>query len=214
MDGWTIQCQQHHCLLGRYSRYEYRMPGGQVTHFPDRIYRGPREERIAREDPVVRAISLPRLRLGETDTEGIDCSAPGEWFDPRMLQSRVGRDLMIMAGSEHSAVLYRDLFGRERCWQEAWHDAVNYPVVWPSIAHPLGAIAMRIPAVYLAGLIWNCLHRTAASARYFERIVALVKSSLYSPWPAAGSRELTDRWPKESRDQWQETFGRLPLPQR
>jgi hypothetical protein len=129
-----------------------------------------------------------------------------------MLQSRVGRDLMIMAGSEHSAALYRELFGRERCWQEAWHDSVNHPVVWPSIAHPLGAIAMRIPAAYLAGLIWNCIHRTAASARYFERIIALMKSSLPSPWPRAESRGTTDRWPKEARDQWRETFGRPCVP--
>jgi hypothetical protein len=80
-------------------------------------------------------------------------SALESWFDPEMLRSIVGRDLLMIAGSEQARYVFLELIGRDRSWQNVWHDSANPSLWWPDIQHPIGSIDARIPAAQLAGLI-------------------------------------------------------------
>lgn len=177
LDAWTLECPRHACILGRFSGFECRDNSGRITNFPTRFGREPTDEGHVRDNPVVCEVPLPPIRLADTDR-----AAKGRgvtrWFDPTMLDSVAGRDLIVMAGSDYACLIYRELFGCDRSWKQVWHDADNKALQWPDIHHPLGTIGMRIPAAYLAALIWNCLYQRPESAAYADRVVRAVRAFL------------------------------------
>jgi len=207
LDAWTLECPRHECILGRFSGFEYKDSAGRITNFPTRFGREPADEGHVRENPVVCEVPLPRVRLTDTGRSGNVEQGTTRWLDPKMLDSVVGRDLMVMAGSDYPCLLYRELFGCDRSWKQVWHDLDNQPLQWPALHHPLGTIGMRIPAAYLAALIWNCLYQRAESAAYADRVVQSVREFLTLRWLREPERRFAHRWPRDERDRWLKVFG-------
>ena len=120
LDAWTLSCPIHKCLLGRFSGYEYASFAQQVTSFPLGLEADDSGERALREKPLVRPVPLSPVKERGAMPEGY-CSVVKHWHDPAMLQSIVGRDLLILAGSEWTDGVWYELFGYLRTWHELWH---------------------------------------------------------------------------------------------
>jgi hypothetical protein len=208
LDAWTIECPRHECILGRFSGFECKDSAGRITNFPTRFGREPTDEGQVRDNPVVCEVPLPQIRLADT-ARSENGRGVKRWFDSVMLDSVVGRDLMVMAGSDYPCLLYRGLFGCDQSWKQVWHDTDNQALQWPNIHHPLGTIGMRIPAAYLAALIWNCLYQRPESAAYADRVVQSVREFLTLRWLREPERRFAHRWPREERDRWLGVFGKL-----
>jgi hypothetical protein len=149
LDAWTLSCPTHGCLLGRFSAFEYRQ-FGTMTHFPQGLYSARDSDRIVRSNPVVGCV-----RLSEPKATHVIDSKPFSrqpWFDPAMLKSMIGRDLMMIAGSEEANCLHQELFGFHRPAGYTWQGEDDKPVWWPAIQHPLASIDVRIHAAYVASL--------------------------------------------------------------
>jgi len=216
IDAWTLSCASHGCLLGRFSGYEYALSPREVTSFPYGMAAEDHGERALREKPLVRAVQLPPLiEGGETCPKGYG-SAARQWFDPAMLQSIVGRDLLMIAGCDWGEGVWFELFGYLRRWQAQWHNWDRKPLCWPQIQHPIASIDVRIPAAHLAGLIWNCLHESKVSRPYAERVVDAVSRRLNLKWVRQPT--LMDRWPRDERERWHTVFrpvqDRVPVQDR
>jgi hypothetical protein len=211
LDAWTVECPRHACILGRFSGVEYRDNAGRITNFPTRFGREPTDERQVRDNPVVCEVPVPLIvpRAG-TGRSGNGREVRG-WFDPNMLDSVVGRDLIVMAGSDYPCLLYQELFGCDRSWKQVWHDQDNEALQWPDIHRPLGNIGMRISAAYLAALIWNCLYQKPESAEYADRVVPSVRELLTLRWLREPELRFAHRWPREERDRWLGVFGKLSV---
>lgn len=205
LDAWTLSCPTHGCLLGRFSGYEYPSFAQQVTSFPHGLEAEDSGERALREKPLVRCVALrPVKAMGATMPKGY-CSVARHWYDPAMLQSVVGRDLLILAGSDWADGVWYEVFGYLRTWRELWHDADRQTLCWPRIQHPIGSIDMRIPAAHLAGLIWSCLRESAVARPYADRVIEVVGRRLNMQW--VRHPILMDRWPREERERWLRVFG-------
>jgi hypothetical protein len=206
LDAWTIHCPVHQCLLGRFSAYLYTDYLGRETGFPAGVYAAHPLDIPTREQPTVRDIGLRKLVPRGSSRRRFDCSSPDYWFDPDMLRSVVGRDLLIIAGSEQAMYLTFELFGEFRSTRFVWHDSNNEPLWWPDIRHPIGSIDTRVPAAQLAGMMWNCFRESKASARYFRRVVTAVKGSLSLRQGKRHPYDVTKRWSRVERDRWTAVF--------
>jgi hypothetical protein len=67
-------------------------------------------------------------------------------------------------------------------------------------------IGMRIPAAYLASLIWNCLYQRPESAAYADRVVQSARELLTLRWVREPERRFAHRWPREELDRWLKVF--------
>jgi hypothetical protein len=161
----------------------------------------------AREKPVVRRVALNTVTWHGSNRKDRYSSAVENWFDPKMLLNIVGRDLLMLAGSEHTQGLFRELFGYNRSQNYVWHDSDRKSLWWPDIQHPIGSIDVRIPAAHVAGLIWNCFRATKRSHRYYDHVVASVRCMMTLPWMKEPKRQIIDRWTREEGQRWLDVFS-------
>jgi TniQ len=206
LDAWTITCPIHGCLLGRFSEYEFKASGGEVTCFPSGPYAPPSTDGAVREQMKVHDVSVHGLRQTDAISEESSALDLADCFDPAMLQSVVGRDLLIIAGSEAANALHSELFGGARPWRCVWHDVDRKPLWWPTIHHPIASIQVRVPAAQLAGLVWNCLREVPSSRPYKDRIIDSVRRKLKLQRLQLGGPALIDRWPREERERWRALY--------
>jgi len=149
LGAWTLTCEKHHCLLGRFEPLEYRQEAfdNVRTLFPQR-------GKAYRRNPSVEEVKLPPL-LGD--------AAPPPIFDVAlladMLKSLAGRDLLLMMGSEAASDIVYDLTGAVRLWNAVWHGPDRVSRGPPELEHPLGGIQLRVLSAYFGSLLWEVFFR-------------------------------------------------------
>jgi hypothetical protein len=145
LDAWSIWCPAHRCLLGEFKREEYQVIPV-VTYPGIETLFGDANEHAAqplRVNPSVASVAIPPTDLTDHPIPWLDRIGVSGWFDPAMLQSVVGRDLMIYMGSAAASGLFSKLFGHGRFWKDLWHDGDRKPHCWPEFIHPIGPIRPR-----------------------------------------------------------------------
>jgi hypothetical protein len=69
-----------------------------------------------------------------------------------MLRTIVGRDLLMIAGSEEAYFLFQELFGYARTRSFGCEDNLGNSSRWPTLRHPEACIGIRVRAFSLANL--------------------------------------------------------------
>jgi hypothetical protein len=196
LDAWTISCSVHDCLLGRMGDHDSTESiSAQVTSALG-----------LRKRLTVRPMALAQVKLTENPRLNAYCSSEAHWFDPQMLKSIVGRDLLLLAGSEQADGLYNRVFGHYRGRRQVWRDGEGNALWWSDVAHPLGTIDVRVSAAHLAGLLWKCFQGTAASRRYRAYMSKALYEGCWTNPREAVMATLVERWPREDRERWRSAF--------
>ncbi|HEV2702905.1 MAG TPA: TniQ family protein [Steroidobacteraceae bacterium] len=205
LDAWALTCPIHGCLLGRFSRFEYGRRG-ELTHFPGGTWPASKTDRPTADNPIVRPVALFHLR-GDSGA-GVELPYVLQpWLDPTMLHSLVGRDLIMIAGSEQAQCLHRELFGFCRPLPFVWRDGVGKTVWWPQVRHPLAGIEVRVMAAYVASALWHCFLGSKWIGSYAPHIVSGTRRA---GWPAGTGENMTgitQRWNRAERVRWAELFA-------
>jgi len=192
LDSWTISCGLHRCLLGRF--------------IPKDICLVDTRWQKAQATSSVQSIEARTVKLSPTDSINSYCTLVSNWFDPDMLKEIVGRDLFLVAGSEHATCLHEKVFGHFRRRRQVWHDDAGITLSCPELVHPIANIDVRVAAAHLAGLVWHCFRGTAVCQPYRTLIVEAMQNSYWTtpddPWMI----QITDRWPRDDRERWRKVF--------
>ncbi len=203
LDAWTLRCDTHACLLGTFSLYEYvRRKSAQRSRddlFCDLL--APREP--LRVNPSVTPFVVPAVRIANRCCAVDGDGSAQSWLPPAMLHSIVGRDLVLLMGSSIIDVLYCHLVGHSRPPNAVWHDQERRVLPLNGVVHPVGPIAVRLEAAYLASLFWRCICPGDAetSADGFTLATMLRQGMRSSARLCEG---LTYRWPRSARRRWAE----------
>jgi hypothetical protein len=206
LDSWTIRCDSHACLLGTFSLYEYvqhkpARPSGQDVFCDLLALREP-----LRVNPSVTPFVVPAVRIANRCRALDGDGSAQSWLPQAMLHSIVGRDLVLLMGSSATDVLYCHLVGHPRPSNAVWHDQERRASALSAVMHPLGPIATRLEASYLAGLLWRCLFPGDAQLSSDRTAVAsMLRQGMRSS--ARSVEGLTYRWPRHARRRWTELFG-------
>ena len=192
LDSWTISCGLHRCLLGRF--------------IPKDICLVDTRWQKAQVTASVQSIKARTVKLSPEDSINSYCTLESNWFDPDMLKDIVGRDLFLVAGSEHATCLHEKVFGHFRRRRQVWHDDAGIILSCPEVVHPIANIDVRVAAAHLAGLVWHCFRGTAVCQPYRTLIVEAMQNSYWTtpddPWMI----QITDRWPRDDRERWRTVF--------
>ena len=182
LDAWTLTCERHHCLLGRFEPLEYRPaePANIRNLFPQRL-------ETYRRNPSVVEVKLPILPGAALDHPSFDLSILAD-----MLKSLAGRDLLLVMGSEAANSVVYDLTGAIRLWNAVWHGPGRVPRGPPELEHPLGSIKLRVLSAYFASVLWH----TFCQGKHAARIPGLKLA-----WGASRALmiPLMSRWSQEDR---------------
>jgi hypothetical protein len=204
LDAWQITCERHGCLLGTLRRYEYEREAPIFSNAWANARDFPRVGHAVRLNPSIETFAPKVLRC----PEALSLHAQGDtWWDPAMLQSMVGRDLILFMGSSAADLLYHRLFGIARFWNAVWHDSDRRPLRLPQIEHPTAPITVRLEAAYLASLVWACLQSTdTAPSDNWPALLALIRDELHG-WHSKQILSLKRRWVREDQQLWTNAFG-------
>jgi len=184
LDAWTLTCERHHCLLGRFEPFEYRQEAFDNVRaiFPQR-------GKAYRRNPSVEEVKLPRL-LGELTLQPVLDVALLE----DMLKSLAGRDLLLVMGSEAASDIVYDLTGAVRLRSAVWHDSSGVSCGPPELEQPLGDIRLRILSAYFASLLWQAFcgaeRPKSPPALIPESSVRTLLAPLIGRWPRDDRRRL------------------------
>jgi hypothetical protein len=205
LDAWTLRCETHACLLGALSLYEYAQPASVQRSGGYAVFDLALPLEPLRIDPSVAPFVVPTLGCAApshlVDADGIAQS----WLPPAMLNSVVGRDLVLFMGSSEADVLYYRLLGRTRHRKEVWHDGDHRALPLTDVDHPHAPIAVRLEAAYLASLIWRCLFPGDADVPPDgAALIALLRQGMRSCARSIEGRMC--RWPRSVRRRWTELF--------
>jgi hypothetical protein len=207
LDAWMIRCPMHQCVFGQFQREELeKTPAASVRPIDilfGRRYEG--QEQILRVNPSVSSATLrPCAVISELRARIDELSS--SWFEPSMLQSIVGRDLVMWMGSAAADPLYYDLFGTSRLWDQVWHDSQRRPLIWPQIDHPLGRIESRVVAALLADLVWRCIYEAGGVSPGVAPFLT-IRRVLTSGFGSHQLRSMSHRWPRADRVVWLRALG-------
>jgi hypothetical protein len=182
VDSWTLTCERHQCLLGRFEPFEYRPvePANSRNLFPQR-------PEAYRRNPAVVDVKLPILQGAAAPCHSVDLP-----IIAGMLKSLAGRDLLLVMGSEAANLVIYDLTGLARFWNAVWHGPGRVPRGPPELEHPLGNITLRVLSAYFASFLWQTFFEGKHSARI---------PGLLPAWRTASALmiPLMSRWPQEDR---------------
>jgi hypothetical protein len=182
LDAWTLTCDRHHCLLGRFEPLEYRPaePANIRSLFPRRL-------EAFRRNPAVVEVKLPILQGAAAPRHSVDLPILAD-----MLKSLAGRDLLLVIGSEAADSVVYDLTGTMRLWNAVWHGPGRVSRGPPELEHPLGSIKLRVLSAYFASFLWQT---------FFEGEDAARIPGLIPAWRDARAlmTPLMSRWPQEDR---------------
>jgi hypothetical protein len=185
LDAWTLTCERHQCLLGRFEPFEYRPvePLSIGNLFPAR-------PEAYRRNPSVVAVKMPRLRRA-------GAALPESWLPllVEMVRHIAGRDLLLIMGSEAANSLVYDLTGSVRLWNAVWHTADHAPRSSREIEAPLGGIELRLRTAYLATIVW----KSWAENQHEDPLRALPAAALEL---APLTIPFLGRWSREDRDRF------------
>jgi len=182
LDAWTLTCERHHCLLGRFEPLEYRPAG------PENIRNlFPRRLEAYRRNPAVVEVKLPIIQGTAVPCHSVDLPILAD-----MLKSLAGRDLLLVMGSEAASSVVYDLTGAIRLWNAVWHGPGRVPRGPPELEHPLGSIKLRVLSAYFASVLWQIF----CEGKHAARIPGLTLA-----WDAARAlmTPLMSRWLQEDR---------------
>jgi hypothetical protein len=129
-------------------------------------------------------------------------------LDPDMLRTVVGRDLLMIAGSEETYFLFQKLFGYARTRSFSGEGDLGNSSSWPTLRHPQACIDVRVRAYFLANLLWNCMRCGEHRPLYFVRIVSAARNSIQAGDESKKAFRITDRWPVDQHDRWMRLFAR------
>jgi hypothetical protein len=192
LDSWTISCAIHRCLLGRFIPKD--------TCLVDTRWQ--KAQAMSRVHPI----EARAVRLSKTARINSYSALVSNWFDPEMLNDIVGRDLFLIAGSEHAFGLHEKVFGYPRRRRHVWHDEAGIPLSCPELVHPIANIDVRVAAVHLAGLVWHCFRGTAVCRPYRNLIIKAMQNSFWTTPDDPWMLQITDRWPRDDRELWRKVF--------
>jgi hypothetical protein len=209
LDAWSIWCPAHQCLLGVFRRDEYEKAPQLKMEPIEVLFGGQYEghEHPLRVNPTVSAVPLPLQSHAADVREMLHRFSQTAWFDPAMMRSIVGRDLLMLMGSAAADRLYFELFGYPRLWNQVWHDADRRARIWPQIEHPLGGISIRIEAAFLASLLWHGVYVGSGigdlpHAALLEVIRRVSTPDFQRQW----MRTMIRRWARADRELWNHRF--------
>jgi TniQ len=170
LESWTLTCDRHHCLLGRFEPMEYRPVE------PPKIRKlFPARPEAYRRNPSVVDVKLPIIQVAGAPHPSLPVPALAD-----MLKCLAGRDLLLVMGSEVANSVVYDLSGWSRLWNAVWHGPDRLPRGPPELEHPMGDINIRITAAYFANFLWRELLARGLVARGAITSVG----SLLSAWSA------------------------------
>jgi TniQ len=205
LDAWQFSCERHACLLGTLCPYEYEPEAPIFSPVWVKSREPPRLATPVRLNPSVKSFAPLPLKCSETLSH--QDAQSDSWWDPAMMQSMVGRDLMLFMGSSAADLLFHRLFGIARPWNAVWHDQRRRSMRLPQIEHPMAPVAVRLEAAYLASLVWRCLQsQRAAPTENLAALLVLLREELQG-WHAEQFRITQCRWTREDRRRWNEAFG-------
>ena len=205
LDAWQISCERHGCLLGTLCLYEYEPEAPIFSPVCVKSSALPRMATPVRLNPSVKSFAPLSLKCSETISSQDALS--DSWWDSAMMQSMVGRDLMLFMGSSAADLLFHRLFGIARPWNAVWHDQGRRPLRLPQIEHPMAPVAVRLEAAYLASLVWRYLQSPrAAPSENWAALLALLREELQG-WHSEQFTAMRCRWTREDRLRWTEAFG-------
>jgi hypothetical protein len=208
LDAWTIVCPLHGCLLGRFSGRDYRPSHAITSHFPGRLSVKTDHGQLIAEEPAVCEVFVDSINPSAPNADDGVSSEKDTWLDRNMLKTIVGRDLLMIAGSEETYFLFQQLFGYARTRSFGCEDNLGNSSRWPKLRHPEACINVRVRAFFLANLLWNCIRSTDTRPRYYDRIVTTVGNSFMATDESNKVSRITDRWPAGERERWIHMFGR------
>jgi len=204
LDAWQVSCERHGRLLGTLCSYEYG-PEAPIFSPASAISRGlSRSAKPVRLNPSVKSFVPLPLKCSEALSH--QHAQADSWWDPAMMKTLMGRDLMLFMGSSAADLLFHRLFGLARPWNAVWHDEGRRSLRLPLIEHPMGPAAVRLEAGYLASLVWRCLHCPKAElSDNWVALLALVREELLG-WPSERFSEMKCRWTREDQLRWADAF--------
>jgi hypothetical protein len=202
LDAWTIICPAHGCLLGLFSGRDYRPSHTSTTRCPVRLSLNTYNDQLTSEEPAVSKVFVHSIKPSTPDAGDGVLPSEDSWLDRDMLKTIVGRDLLMIAGSEKAFFLFQELFGYARTRSFGSTDDLGNTSCWPKLRHPKASIDVRVQAFFLANLLWNCLRSTENRPRYYDRIGSTVRNSLLGTDDSNKVSPVVDRWPADLRDRW------------
>jgi TniQ len=181
LDAWTLTCERHHCLLGRFEPLEYR-----PTEALNLRNIFPRRPEAYRRNPSVVEVNLPSIQGDPGSPRSVCLAALAE-----MLKSLAGRDLLLVMGAEAANSVIYDLTGSARLWNAVWHGPDRAPRGPPELEHPLGAIELRVSSAYFATSMWQLFPRKQVAGVPNLLAASYATRALLKP--------VMSRWPYEDR---------------